>query len=181
MRPLTVEAHYLARRDGVDESGPAIQQGPMLRRCNVLASAMEFALTASLVDICAMTLPSYLRTVHVYYDRDAEPPEGFLSHLTASFYTRFTRKECLSMLSNYTPPIVTFRLLQNLQNSSPKDTKITAEGQTFEAHKDVVTHFMTYFSGLFWGHWTDCQHVIFGTNIPAATLKALIDYLYIGA
>jgi hypothetical protein len=59
--------------------------------------------------------------------------------------------------------------------------KITAEGQTFEAHKDVLSHFMTYFSGLFRGHWHDCEHINFGTIIPAATLKALIDFLYIGA
>jgi hypothetical protein len=38
-----------------------------------------------------------------------------------------------------------------------------------------------YFSGLFRGHWADRGHTDFGTSIPAATLKALIDYLYIGA
>ncbi|KAL2798657.1 hypothetical protein BJX66DRAFT_334020 [Aspergillus keveii] len=111
----------------------------------LLPDNVKFALSTGLLDVCATILPSYLQATHVYYDRNAEPPDGFLAHLSRA------------------------------------STPGLPASQTFEAHKDVLSHFMTYFSGLFRGHWHDCEHIDFGTSIPAATLKALIDFLYIGA
>ncbi|KAJ0413845.1 hypothetical protein BJY00DRAFT_296180 [Aspergillus carlsbadensis] len=181
MQRLTLEAQSLARRNGVDESGPSIQQTLMLRRCRVPANAIKTATSTGPLDFCAMILPSYLGALHLYHNRDAVPEAEFLAYLSGAFYSRFPRTQCISMLSCQPQPTVVFHLLQQLKDSPPKDMRITAEGETFEAHKDVLAHFTTYFVGPLRGPWSDREHIDFGTAISAATLKALINYLHVSA
>ncbi|KAL2836882.1 hypothetical protein BJY01DRAFT_251761 [Aspergillus pseudoustus] len=96
-------------------------------------------------------------------------------------FAAIPRKKCVGLLLHPLTGVGRNRLARRLQEteSEPADLRLTAQGKTFTAHKDVLAFHSEYFSSLFRGSWKDRDHVTFDDeDISAAVLELIVDFSY---
>ncbi|KAL3490308.1 hypothetical protein BJX62DRAFT_238288 [Aspergillus germanicus] len=179
--PLVLDEKALAREYGVGSNDYDLELSMRLRRQSVLARGLQLAMSHHAHSLCAVLLEPYISLLDVnIYTEDAQG-YAFLAHLHPEAFERFSRERCFELLcSRLLLTVLRCGFLSHLRVSAPPDMLLTAEGHTYETHKDILGYFSEYFRALFPGMWVDKDHVDLSDGMSVKTLKALQYYMRIG-
>ncbi|KAI9373603.1 hypothetical protein BJX61DRAFT_502069 [Aspergillus egyptiacus] len=184
-----MELNQLPLIKRIDDSGAVVrpeENGPQDMRF-MLAAAMEKAIISCIDQkhhsITPLLLKRYLQMVAEYPAADRQITSAFFEDIAPESYMALSREQCVDLLTLDIPTVVTRGLLRRLcldPDKEPMDMLLTAQGQTFKAHRDVLSHWSSYFRGLTGHDWVDRNHVKFENNISASALRAVITFVYAG-
>ncbi|KAL3467842.1 hypothetical protein BJX64DRAFT_283306 [Aspergillus heterothallicus] len=122
-----------------------------------LESGLKVNISHGYHDLTRIFLATYLEC-NPYSSRD------IIAKVRDEEFASISREKCLDLLSKDLEDVIRLRIMARLQPgaSGPYDVRLsTADGQTFQAHKDVLAFWPPYFAGLFGSNWTDHDHVTF--------------------
>lgn len=152
----------------------------------VLKSSLQKAIKKKSHSTVKVLLPPYLKCIpYSINSEDSYWASNILEKIGVRVYASISRQQCFELLSCNISGEAKRKILRRLrlnEKSERKDVHLSIEGKTFKAHKDVLGYWSPYFSGLFRHEWRDRDNVNFNENefISAATLRAVIDFVYCG-
>ncbi|KAL3465906.1 hypothetical protein BJX64DRAFT_285185 [Aspergillus heterothallicus] len=146
----------------------------------VLEAGLRVTIEYQFHHLTEILLFSYLECVPYLLDRPNNALD-IMKQLREEELAAIPREKCVALLLHPLTTLGKQRLAHRLHatKSEPTDVKLTTQGKTFTAHKDILSFHSKYFSGLFRGTWKDRDHVTFeDENISPAVLEVIIDFVY---
>lgn len=153
-------------------------------RARVLETSLKESIQRRFHSITAVLLPPYLECAATYSThRDLTTKCEILNKIDVEVYANLSREQNFKFLSMEIPTTAKQNIFCRLRTDSaeePMDVQLSAQDQTFDAHKDVLCYWSSYFSALFRNEWKDSDHVRFGEELSAGAMKVVVDFVYSG-
>ena len=154
---------------------------PKVELGRVLEESLRVSIQKKFHRITAILLAPYLECV-AYFNTPADVSRAneILEKVRDEDYATISRQTCFKPLSSKISEGARQGISRRLRLKEPKDLRLSAGGQTFLAHKDVLSYWSSYFASLSKNQFADSEHVHFGDDISAASVEAILDFAYCG-
>ncbi|GMG10236.1 unnamed protein product [Aspergillus oryzae] len=163
-----------------DEETTTIQHYPEVKRARILQQSLWVSIQKS-HSITAILLAPYIEG-DAYFDEPSDilPANKSLQKVRGGDYASFARQTCLKLLSSKVSTEARQGISRCLQQKQPKVFCLSAECQTFSAHKDVLSHWSLILHFYSKDQFTDSEHVEFGQDMSATSISPVLRFAYCG-
>ncbi|KAB8212646.1 hypothetical protein BDV33DRAFT_211103 [Aspergillus novoparasiticus] len=154
-----------------DEETTAIQSHPKVKRSRILQQSVWVSIQTKSHSITAILLVPFESVAYFNAPSHILPTNKTLEKVTDGEYATISRQTCLTLLSSRISTETRQGISRCLRLKEQKDLRLPAEGQTFSAHRNVLSYWSPYFASLSKNQSADSEHIQFRQDMSAASVN----------